>query len=58
MEPIMSNKSFLSGLIEARQRQADRYINGYLLTLDDKTLERSGFNRKEIIKKGSSFYPL
>ena len=52
----MNTKSFFSGLIEARQRQADRYINGYLLTLDDATLKSKGYSRKELMKKNSSSF--
>ena len=45
-------------VISARERQARRYVNSALLNLDDETLSRAGFNRKELEKQGSSFYPL
>ncbi|MBA4783452.1 MAG: hypothetical protein H2045_09575 [Rhizobiales bacterium] len=54
----MNKKSFFTGLIEARQRQANRYINGYLLTLDDATLTSRGYNRKDLLKKDSASFPV
>ncbi|MEM8794936.1 MAG: hypothetical protein AAGE61_05160 [Pseudomonadota bacterium] len=50
-------RSILSGLINARQRQANRYVNGYLLTLDDETLKAHGLDRNKLKKQGSSLYP-
>ncbi|MCB1464123.1 MAG: hypothetical protein KDJ90_17290 [Nitratireductor sp.] len=45
-------------MISARERQARRYVNSALLHLDDATLARAGYNRKDIEKQGSAFYPL
>ena len=39
-------------MIEARQRQAERYVNNALLSLDDETLRKAGYNRKNIQKRG------
>jgi hypothetical protein len=54
----MSNKpslfrSALNSLIDARTRQATRYVNGALLMLDDETLAANGYNR-ETLKKNAS----
>jgi hypothetical protein len=36
-------------VIEARERQASRYVNGALINLDDKTLESMGLTREELV---------
>ena len=46
----------MDALIEARTRQASRYVNGALLMLDDKTLAENGYNREELRLKGGSSY--
>jgi hypothetical protein len=38
-------------MIRARQRQAERYVAGALLILDDETLARAGYSRKELEKR-------
>lgn len=43
-------------VIEARERQARRYVNGALMGLDDKTLESLGVTREELRRKGTSNY--
>lgn len=53
---IMAKKSIFSGLVEARQRQANRHVNGYLLSLDDETLKAYGYDRKKLAKAGSAIY--
>jgi len=35
-------------VIEARERQAKRYVHGALLNLDDKTLNELGYNRSDL----------
>lgn len=45
-------------LIESRQRQAQRYINGALLALDDEALARAGYDRKTLERQESALYPL
>jgi hypothetical protein len=40
---------FLKALIASREREARRYVNGYLLSLDDKTLAELGYDRAEIV---------
>lgn len=44
-------------MCEARQRQAQRYVNGALLQLDDETLTKAGYNRKELEARGTSVIP-
>ncbi|WP_157015815.1 hypothetical protein [Mesorhizobium xinjiangense] len=45
----------LDTLVEARSRQASRYVNGALLMLDDETLKASGYSRAELQKNASSY---
>lgn len=47
----------MSRVIEARQRQAERAINAYLLSLDDETLERLGYERKQLQREATGSYP-
>lgn len=35
-------------VVEAREREAARYVNTYLALMDDQTLERLGMTREEI----------
>lgn len=44
-------------VLNARQRQANRYVNGALLNLDDETLARAGYNRKDLQKRDRAFSP-
>ncbi|MBO6508404.1 MAG: hypothetical protein JJ979_07985 [Roseibium sp.] len=44
----------LDRMIEARSVQARRYVNGYLLSLDDATLAAHGYDRKQLEREGSS----
>lgn len=53
----MAKRTFLEGLIEARQRQANRYVNGYLATLGTDTLTNAGLDRKTLRKSGSTVFP-
>ncbi|MEC9344330.1 MAG: hypothetical protein VYD64_10860 [Pseudomonadota bacterium] len=45
-------------MVTARERQARRYVNSTLLHFDDETLARAGYDRKELERQGSAFYPL
>lgn len=47
----------MNRIVEARQRQAQRAINAYLLSLDDTSLERLGYERDELEKDGAAGYP-
>jgi len=58
----MSNK--LSGyfrrgvdrLVEARTRQAARYVSAGLMMLDDEALRARGYDRNELKKRAGSYY--
>lgn len=39
--------------VEARQRQAELYVNGVLLGLDDETLKKHGYDRAEMSRRGA-----
>jgi hypothetical protein len=50
-------RAALEALIDARQREADRYVNNMLLSLDDETLAVRGYSRVELKKRpGSAYY--
>ena len=44
-------------LIESRRRQADRAVAAYLLSLDDETLVRLGYDRAEVETRSPAGYP-
>ena len=55
----MANSFFRNAytrMVEARERQVSRYVNGALLNLDDKTLESMGTSRAELRRKGANSY--
>ncbi len=37
-------------LVASREREARRYVNAYLRSLDDKTLAELGYDRAELVK--------
>jgi hypothetical protein len=43
----------LDSMVAARERQARRYVNGYLLSLDDATLAAYGYDRADLERQGS-----
>ena len=47
-------RNILNAFVEARQREAERYVSGVLLSLDDETLKRHGYNRAELSKRATS----
>ena len=47
-------RSVLNALVEARQREAERYVNGVLLSLDDETMKSHGYSRAELSRRGAS----
>lgn len=49
-------RSAMDAMIEARAKQATRYVNGALLMLDDKTLAAHGYKREELRKNASASY--
>ena len=55
----MANSFFRNAfqrVVEARERQASRYVNGALLSLDDEALKGLGTSREELRRKGASSY--
>jgi hypothetical protein len=46
----------LDAMIEARTRQASRYVNGALLMLDDETLAKQGLSRETLRRNGYTSY--
>jgi hypothetical protein len=61
METAMATKikGFFAGafdaMIAAREQQAQRYVNGALLMLDDATLKAHGYSRDELKKRASAY---
>lgn len=51
-------RNAMDALVEARTRQADRYVSGALLMLDDETLRAHGYNRDELKRRGSAPFML
>jgi hypothetical protein len=47
----------MTRIVEARQRQAERAINSYLMSLDDASLERLGYDRADLEKQAAGGYP-
>lgn len=45
-------------IVEARERQARRYVNGALLRLDDQSLASLGKSRDQLRREGASFYSI
>ena len=46
----------IQALVESREREAQRYVNAYLRSLDDKTLAELGYDRAEIGKSGGGVF--
>lgn len=49
-------RNAVDALIEARTRQADRYVKSALLMLDDETLKANGYTRQELRKAAMPGY--
>jgi len=47
-------RSAFRAYVEARQIEAERYVNGVLLSMDDETLKSHGYSRAELAKRGTS----
>lgn len=43
----------LDRLVDARMREAQRVVNGYLLTLDDQSLAELGHDRAALLRAGA-----
>ncbi|MGI9400812.1 MAG: hypothetical protein ACR2O0_06125 [Rhizobiaceae bacterium] len=44
-------------LVNARQAEAQRYVNHVLLSMDDETLARAGYSREKLLTKERSINP-
>ena len=53
----MALRDTFTRMIEARERQARRYVNGVLAGLDDETLARAGYDRDRVRRMQRSVYP-
>jgi len=42
-------------LVAARMKQAQAYVNGSLLMLDDETLKAHGYSRAELQRRGARY---
>ena len=49
-------RNAVEALVEARQRQVSRYVNGALLMLDAETLKSHGYDRADLKKRGGAYY--
>lgn len=58
---VKSKKGMLhnafDAMVNARARQASSYVNGALLMLDDDTLKSHGYDRSELRRRPTAFYP-
>ncbi len=53
----MGLRNTFDRLIAAREKQARRYVNGALLSMNDDVLAQAGYNRDELKMQGSAVYP-
>ena len=47
--------SIIDAMVEARAREASKYVNGTLLMLDDENLKARGLNRNDLLKGRQPF---
>ena len=47
-------RNAFDALVAAREKQAQRYVAGALLMLDDETLRASGYSRAELQRRQSA----
>lgn len=45
-------RNAVDALVAAREKQANRYVAGALLMLDDETLRSNGYNRADLERRG------
>lgn len=53
--PYRFFRNAFNGLMAARERQAEAYVNGALLMLDDETLRQNGYSRSELRRRPSQY---
>lgn len=49
-------RNAFDAMIAARQREANRYVNGVLLMLDDEALKARGYDRAELNRSSKAGY--
>ena len=49
-------RNAVDALVAAREKQAQRYVAGALLMLDDETLRANGYSRSELQGRTSAHY--
>ncbi|MEN0087676.1 MAG: hypothetical protein AAF737_04485 [Pseudomonadota bacterium] len=50
-------RNFMNNVVTARQRQADRFVNGVLLGMDEQTLNAAGYDRNELRRRSAATFP-
>ncbi len=53
----MANSMFrnaMNRMVQAREKQVSRYVNGALMSLDNETLKSLGTSREELRRKGAT----
>lgn len=48
-------RSMIDAMVEARGREASKYVTGALLMLDDESLKARGLNRQDLLKGRQPF---
>ena len=51
-------RNAIGAMMDAREKQASRYVAGVLLKYDDETLKAGGFTRAELERRASISYPV
>jgi len=49
-------RTAFDAFVASRERQANRYVNNLLLSLDDETLKAHGYSREELCRQPGSAY--
>lgn len=47
----MGIRNLFNGMVQAREKQARRYVVGSLLSMDDATLKAAGYDREALKKE-------
>lgn len=47
-------RNAFKAIVDCKQREAARYVNGMLLSFDDETLTRHGYSRAELSKQATT----
>ncbi len=49
-------RTAFDAFVQARQKQADRYVAGALLGFDDETLRSHGYSRADLRKRAGAYH--